>query len=138
MLLSEEKQELIIIALEMKSGFTIRELLSCQKKLNCSLSHLSIFLATNNHMLEKYNNYKIKLRLVIYCNNENIDTSNPLISDSLCQSFLDYRKGIINKLKVEINSPSLGYKIIPAICIHENAQEHISMDFNDLLTQLGL
>lgn len=138
LLLSEEKKELFVIAIEMKSRFTIDELLSCEKKINCSLSHLSIFLATNNHMVEKYNDYKLKFRLAIYCNNEHIDSKHPLFSQILCKSFLDYRAGIKKRFSIQINSPSLGFVIIPSICIHQNGHENIVMDFNTLLSELDL
>jgi len=76
--------------------------------------------------------------LVVFCNNEVINNTNPTISENICQSFLEYRNGNTDKFKVEIISPNLGYKIIPAICIHENTEENIEMDFNNLLIQLGL
>lgn len=138
LLLREDKKELNIILIEMKSTFRNEHLIDCVDKTNCSLSYLTIFLATNNHMLEKYKNYKIKFRLVVFCNNEVINISNPTISENICQSFLEYRNGNTDKFKVEIISPNLGYKIIPAICIHENSEENIEMDFSNLLIQLGL
>lgn len=137
LLLSDDKKELIVILIEMKSGFKIKELFDCRKKVNFSLTHLSIFLAINNHAISKYNDYKIKFKLVIYCNNENIDTSNILINEDLCKNFLEYRNGNSKNFKIQINSPSIGFNLIPAICIHEKDKEHIIMDFKDLLSKLS-
>lgn len=131
--LAEEDKELLIILIEMKSGFGIKELFQCQEKLNDSLSHLSIFLASNNHTISKYDGYKIKFRFPIFCNNYNIANTHPRFNDPLPQSFIKYSQGNTKTFKMEINSPSLGFNLIPTVTKLEQSQENISIDFEDLL-----
>lgn len=131
--LDETKKELLVVLVEMKSTFGIRELFQCQEKLSDSLTHLSIFLAINNHSILKYDDYKIKFKFSIFYNSENIVMSHPRINEPLTQDFVSFRKGDIKTFNIEINSPSLGFNLIPTIGILNQDQENISIEFQDLL-----
>jgi|GEM_PF-3483669 len=134
--LSEETKELFIIAIELKTLFKIKQLNECQQKLNDSLSYLSIFLATNNHMKEIYSDYQVKFRLAIFCNSENISPQHPDYNSSLCQDYILFQHGTNKQFMYDINSPSLGYLKVPSIRILEPKLEHIEIDFQTLLEKL--
>lgn len=131
--LSESNKELLILLVEMKSGFGIKELFQCQEKLNDSLTHLSIFLSINDHTLSKYEDYKIKFKFLIFYNNYNVPSTHPRINDPLSTKFINQSQGNSKTFNMEINSPSLGYNLIPTTTKLEQSQENISIDFDDLL-----
>lgn len=131
--LDDDSQKLFIIPIELKTDFRIKQLNDCSEKLNFSLTHLSIFLATNNHLIDRYNNYKINFRLAIFCVSETISSQHPDYNTPLCQDFVLFQNGTNKRFNIDVTSPSLGFIKVPSIRVLETGTENIEIEFNDLL-----
>ena len=133
--LDDNVKKLFIIPIELKTDFRIKHLNECSEKLNPSLTHISIFLATNNHLIDKYNDYKINFRLAIFCVSETISNQHPEYNTPLCQEFVLFQNGTKKRFNIDITSPSLGFIKVPSIRVLEET-ENIEIDFQDLLSRL--
>lgn len=129
-------KKLYIIPIELKTEFKIKQLEDCVKKVTYSLTNLSIFLATNNHLIELYNDYKINFRLVIFCTSEIISPQHPNYNSQLCRDFVLFQNGTNKKFNIDITSPSLGFIKVPSIRILQSNTENITIDFQNLLNML--
>lgn len=134
--LDTESERLYIIPIELKTELKIKQLEDCVKKLTCSLSYLSIFLATNNHLVDSYNDYKINFRLAIFCTSETISNQHPSYNSQLCKDFILFQNGTNERFNIDVNSPSLGFLKVPSIRILQSNTENITIQFQDLLNLL--